>query len=319
MSYYGLSVLLGAASYGVLSAFAVNAYDKGYSLGEVVGTQLILGSLLCWGWVLLRKMVRTRRLKGDPAKLAADKAAHALTWKMRGTLLACGLPTMFTSLLYNEALHHISASLAIILMFQFTWIGVLIESAMTRRKPGAIVYVTLAVLLGGTALAAGLTEKGIGEFSRFGLILGLLSAVSYSLFILVSGKAVVAAPPAARTAWMTTGSMIGVLLIHPPVHLFNGNVTVELLGYALALGLFGSFIPPVLFAIGVPRIGNGMAGILGSVELPVAVAVSAIVLREKISLLQWGGVAIVLIGVAIPELSRRLARERTGMTASGNG
>ncbi|RUS47144.1 DMT family transporter [Cohnella sp. AR92] len=306
MRYDGLSVLLGAASYGVLSTITVHAYNEGYSMPQVIGTQLMLGVCLCWGWAWLLRTIRAwraSRVKGRKAQ----PTSSSLTWKQRGILLLCGLPSTCTSLAYGEALHHVSASLAIILLFQFTWIGVLIESVMRRRRPGVSVFLTLAVLLGGTALAAGLLEKGVDEFSRFGIMLGLLSAVTYSLFILVSGKAVVTAEPAERTAWMITGSMLGVLILHPPVYLFNGTMTGELLLFGLALGLFGSFIPPALFAIGVPRISNGLAGILGSVELPVTVSMSAVALHESISLLQWGGVALVLIGVAIPELSRRLS------------
>ncbi|MNW65137.1 EamA-like transporter family protein [compost metagenome] len=68
------------------------------------------------------------------------------------------------------------------------------------------------------------------------------------------------------------------------------------------LGLFGAFIPPVLFAIGVPHIGGGMAGILGAAELPVAVLLSSFVLHEQVSGLQWTGVVLVLLGVMLPEL-----------------
>ncbi|MNP85125.1 hypothetical protein D3C76_1847240 [compost metagenome] len=54
-----------------------------------------------------------------------------------------------------------------------------------------------------------------------------------------------------------------------------------------------------------------MAGILGAVELPIAVLLSSIVLHEHVSGLQWFGVIIVLIGVALPELYKlRMRRSR---------
>lgn len=70
--------------------------------------------------------------------------------------------------------------------------------------------------------------------------------------------------------------------------------------------MFGAFLPPVLFAIGVPHIGEGLTGILGASELPVAVFLSAIVLHEHVSALQWAGVMLVMLGVALPELMRRI-------------
>ena len=46
---YLISVLLGAMSYGILSTIVVKAYEEGYVIGEVVGSQLLTGFLLFWG------------------------------------------------------------------------------------------------------------------------------------------------------------------------------------------------------------------------------------------------------------------------------
>lgn len=302
---YLLSVFLGAASYGILSTIVVLAYGKGYELGEVVGSQLLTGFVLAWGLALFMKWrwkQKTRVTAGNHT--AVNGAVDKLTWKHRLLLMAAGTPTAITGLLYYESLRYIPASLAIILLFQFTWIGVLIQSISQRKRPNGIMFFTIAVLLGGTLLAAGIMEQGTGKFNVTGVILGLLSAVSYSLFILFSGKAVPSVHPAYRSAWMITGGMLLVFILFPPLFLFNGLIWGELLLFGFLLGVFGAFIPPVLFAIGVPHIGEGMAGILGASELPVAVLLSAFVLNEHVSMLQWAGVTIVLLGIALPELMK---------------
>ena len=99
-----------------------------------------------------------------------------------------------------------------------------------------------------------------------------------------------------------------VFLLFKPEFLWNGELFSQLMLYGALLGLFGAFIPPLLFAYGVPHIGEGMAGILGAAELPVAVMLSSIVLQEHVSPLQWGGVVLVLIGVAYPELIKLIRR-----------
>lgn len=303
---YLLSVFLGAACYGILSTIVVLAYGNGYELGEVVGSQLLTGFVLAWVLALFMKW-REKRSKGARKGLGSITSENMtkLTWKHRLLLMAAGTPTAVTGLLYYQSLRYIPASLAIILLFQFTWIGVLIQAVSQRKRPNGIMFFTIAILFGGTVLAAGIMEQGTGGFNMTGIILGLLSAISYSLFILFSGKAVPSVHPVYRSAWMITGGMLLVFILFPPVFLFNGLFWSDLMLYGFLLGLFGAFIPPVLFAVGVPHIGEGMAGIVGASELPVAVLLSSFILNEHVSALQWTGVIVVLVGIALPELLKR--------------
>lgn len=320
---YLLSVLFGAISYGVLSTIVVLAYGQGYQLGEVVGAQLLTGFILAWMLAFYTKQREQRKARTvsnavSPVTQAAEAAkalAAKLTWKSRVLLMLAGMPTAITGLLYYHSLRYIPASLAIILLFQFTWISVLIQAFSKRQRPKGVMMLALIVLFGGTLLAAGIMEDGAAQFNWIGIIFGLLSAVSYSLFILFSGKAVPAVHPAYRSAWMITGGLLLVFILFPPMFLFNGLIWGQLLVFGFLLGLFGAFIPPVLFAIGVPHIGEGMAGVLGAAELPVAVTMSALILNEHVSMLQWVGVVVVLMGILLPELKRFKGRSQRTMAA----
>ncbi|BBH20474.1 multidrug transporter [Paenibacillus baekrokdamisoli] len=302
---YLFSVLLGAMSYGILSTIVVKAYGQGFELGEVVGSQLLTGFILSWALALFIKL-RSKR-KGKPQAAVQNLIAHKLTWTQRLMLMAAGAPTAITGLLYYQSLRYIPNSLAIVLLFQFTWIGVLIHAISQRKRPNGIMLLTVAILFGGTLLAAGILEQGLSNFNLLGVALGLLSAVSYSLFIIFSGKAVPSVHPAFRSAWMISGALLLVFILFPPHFLFNGLLWGNLLLFGLLLGLFGAFIPPLLFAVGVPHIGEGMAAILGASELPVAILLSSVVLHEQVSILQWTGVVLVLLGVALPELVKQLS------------
>ncbi|RKN70637.1 EamA family transporter [Paenibacillus ginsengarvi] len=315
---YKLSVLLGAACYGILSTIVTKAYGKGYTLGEVVGSQLTTGFLLAWALILYMEWKRRRAGTGVDAQNGSSTLPVKPAWRQRLILMAAGMPTAITGLLYYESLKYIPNSLAILLLFQFTWMGVLIHAIGQKRRPGGTILLTLAVLLGGTLLAAGVLEQGWSKFDWLGVLLGLASALSYTLFMLLSGKAVPSVHPAYRSAWMITGGMLLVFVLFPPSFLFSGALLNGLLPYGFMLGLFGAFLPPVLYAIGVPRIGEGLTGILGAVELPVAVLLASTVLHEAVSALQWIGVLLVLLGVALPEVLRRAGGGRP-LTATGDG
>jgi drug/metabolite transporter (DMT)-like permease len=300
---YMISVLLGAMSYGILSTIVVLAYGRGYKLGEVVGSQLITGLMLACVLALFTKWRENRKGRAISKGPNSDvRSGGKLTWPQRLLLMAAGMPTAITGLLYYQSLRYIPASLAIILLFQFTWIGVIVHAVSERRRPNRIMLLTLVILFGGTLLAAGIVEQESGRLNLTGIALGLLSAVSYSLFILFSGRVMPSVHPAFRSVWMLTGATALVIVLFPPYFLFNGLIWGDLLLYGFLLGLFGAFIPAVLFAIGVPHIGEGMTSILGASELPIAVLASSLVLHEHVSLLQWVGVGLVLLGVALPEL-----------------
>jgi drug/metabolite transporter (DMT)-like permease len=303
MLKYMIYVFLGACSYGVLSSIVKIAYTHGYTLGEVVGTQMLWGTLITWAISVIMQRKTLVKQQKEAVDTQTNLATRA-SLKEKLLLIAVGTFMVMTGLLYYGSLQQIPASLAIILLFQFTWIGVLIE-ALTRRKwPSRLQSITLVLIFIGTGLAAGITKSGIASAPLWGIMLGLLSAISYTLFIFFSGKTVPRLDPIYRSAWMSTGGLLFVFILFPPSYLFNGSLEFTLLGFGLLLGLFGAVIPTILFTIGIPKIGSGLASILGSAELPVAMICSTFLLHEHLDLLQWVGVSIILLCISLPRLKR---------------
>ena len=93
-----------------------------------------------------------------------------------------------TTVLYNQALERLDASLAIVLLFQFTWITILLDSVSRRQWPSKFRLLAIFIVMVGTLLAVGILEEGLTRFDTVGIILGLRSAVAYSLFIWWTGR-----------------------------------------------------------------------------------------------------------------------------------
>ena len=72
------------------------------------------------------------------------------------------------------------------------------------------------------------------------------------------------------------------------------------------MGFFGSLVPPLLFNIGMPKIGSGLGTILSASELPTAVLMSTLVLHEAVTFSKWIGVIVILIGIAYPNFKKPL-------------
>ena len=55
---------------------------------------------------------------------------------------------------------------------------------------------------------------------------------------------------------MTTGATLLIFIVLQPEFLFSSTLNNGLLKYGLITGIFGSLIPPLLFNIGMPKIGS---------------------------------------------------------------
>jgi drug/metabolite transporter (DMT)-like permease len=211
-----------------------------------------------------------------------------------------------TGILYYQSLQTIPTAFAVILLFQFTWMGMLVDWIIQRRAPGRNQWIAVVIVLTGTFSSAGLDTSVLAHINPLGILLGLLAAASYTGFINVNGRVGLDVPPAQKSAWMMTGATLLTLIVFPPHFLFDGSITHGLWIWAALLGIFGVIIPPYLYARGIPFVGTSMATILGSIELPVVVILSSLVLREPVSWTQWLGTILILAGIVVSEYRRLL-------------
>ena len=281
-------VLFGACSFGILSTFVKLAYADGYTLSDVTGTQAFFGAILLWSFYFLQTKISK--------KVYPKSSTH---WFK---LLAAGTFTGLVSMFYYQCVKLVPASLAIILLMQFVWISVLLELFIYKKKPSKLQILAIVVILFGTVLASGFMAAKASQISLEGIFFGMLAALCYAIFLMLNGKLGNDYPPLKKSALMITGACILIFICLPPTFIINGALSGSLLKWGIILAVFGTFIPPICFAAGIPKIGLTLSSILSSVELPVAVMVSSLVLHEEVSLIRWLGVIIILSALIIPNL-----------------
>lgn len=286
---YIIAVFIGACSYGVLSTIVKLAYGDGATTSLVTVGQFLIG----W-FVLFVSFLFTKR-------------KEVIGKKDKVKLMLAGIPTGLVGVFYYLSLVTLEASLSIILLFQFVWIGILFEFLFYRRTPDKVTTFSVLILMFGTTLASGVMKGEDLGGNLFGVIYGLLAAVSFALFILTNATVMPKLPPIQRSYYMVTGSMLVVVMIFSPflIRGVDPNVITSFGQYGILLGLFGVVIPPILFAYGMPKIGSALGSILGSAELPVAVLLSMVILEEHVTVIQWCGVAIIIFGIVYPNIQNR--------------
>ncbi len=293
----GLLVFVGAASFGLLSTIVKFAYAQGYTLGEITGTQSFSGMVILW----LFYLVSLRRKSKENS--TGDIIQRTGWWKVS----LAGTFTGLVGIFYYQSVKLLPASVAIILLMQYLWISILIEAIVFRKKPTKKQLLLAGIIFIGTLLAGGLFNEEI-VLNLEGLAYGFLAATCYALFLMTSGRIGNDLPALKKSALMITGACIITWVIFPPLFFFNGVYGGGLYLWGVSLALLGTVIPPLLFSIGMPRVGVSIGAILSSAELPVATLSSAFILGESVDMVRWSGVLLILLAVVATNITFRHSR-----------
>lgn len=286
-------VLIGAACFGFTPIFAKMGFGYGYSLGQINIVQMIFSFLLLWALAFSKRV-----------------SFKELTRKNTIQIMITGCFVGLTTIFYYGAMQYLPASLAIILMFQFVWIGIILEWVFSKIKPTPVTLLSIILILIGVFFASNIINGSIQDLPLKGFVFGILAAFTYAGFIFFSGKVATNVDPWLRTALMVTGSTILVLILFmreiPSVLPLPGTLFTT----AIGVSLFGAVLPPLFFALGAPLVSGGFANILTSIELPVAILSASIILSETVTPIQWLGTAIILVAILLNELGTNIFRFR---------
>lgn len=293
MSKYILMVFTGACSYGILSTLAKLSYKEGFNAAQVSFVQALIGALVLWSMVILQE----RRSSGK-------KQASPITGKTWLLLLLTGSAIGLTTFLYYLSVQYIPASIAIIALMQFTWMTVLLDWYLLKNAPGTMLLMAIACILIATVMASGGLDS-IKTLSFTGISIALASALLYAFYIIANSRAGKQIPSVKRSAIMVTGAAAGIFLVN--CYQLSGGIPLSFsfFKWTSLLALFGTIIPPILFAKGIPKVGASVSSVLMVAEMPVAIICSSLLLKEAIHGIQWVGIIIMLCAIVYLNISNR--------------
>ncbi|TDE27997.1 EamA/RhaT family transporter [Flavobacterium ranwuense] len=275
---------LGATSYGMLATFVKIAYGEGFTTPEVTIAQFVYGIT----GMLLINLFQKAKKRNDVVK--ASK-------KNIGQLMLAGTSLGMTSIFYYLAVKYIPVSIAIVLLMQTVWMGVLFEMILEKKRPSTQKIVSVVIVLIGTALATNLIESKV-ELDWRGIVLGLLAAASFTTTMFTANRVATHISSAQRSLFMLLGGAVIVtgFAIATQTTPFNFEIFMK---WGIILALFGTIIPPLLFNAGFPLTGIGLGSIVSALELPVSVLMAYFLLSEKVSLIQWIGIVLIILAIVI--------------------
>lgn len=164
----------------------------------------------------------------------------------------------------------------------------------TVPKVSAMIIVTVGILCinGADVQAHGLS---------WGLVCGFLSAVCFALLVIamkkVSGIGGILSPACQLLVASLVVAAVTLSMPTAPISLDMTHIACM-----VCLGIVNTGLGYYLYFSGVQRLSAQSVSICGYMEPLTALALSAILLGESLTLLQWIGAACILGGVALSEL-----------------
>ena len=212
-------------------------------------------------------------------------------------LFACGGVTVFcTAALYYAAMRNSSVSTAAVLMntspaFVMTFSVLFFHEKLTKKK-----LVGLLVMLTGCMLVSGILSGGL-DFRLLGVVLGLGSGLSYSIYSIIAKEEVLRGyhSLSATLYHFVIMGCIGLCFMDFPSYLpcvVKAPATV--IPLLVGIGLVTCVIPYFMFSLSLKYVPVGTAAALGVIEPMSATLYSVIFFREQLSVPAIVGIGMIL-------------------------
>lgn len=205
--------------------------------------------------------------------------------------------------LFFASIQRIDLSLASLLICGYPAIVVAGAVLLRRERASKQRMAALVVALAGVSLA--LAGGAGGALDPIGIGLALSAAVAYAAYVLVSDRLLGKTEPLVLAAMLCAGAATAFTLGGAA----TGSLAVGLPPGALLLiagvALIATVLPIAAFLGGVRRLGPSRATILGTVEPPLTIGLSALVFGERLSPVQLLGAALVVSAVVIVQARAR--------------
>lgn len=234
-----------------------------------------------------------------------SRSAAPLSPAERGKIVVLGLIGYYlSSFLDFLGLQYISAGLERLILFLAPSFVLLISFVFLKKKITGHEWLALLVSYGGTVLVFLHDVRVGGSNIALGGALVLASAISYALYLLLSGELVRKVGTLRLVAYAMCVSSVACIaqffLLRPAGMLVQPQ---EVYALSLLNAVFCTVLPVYLTMLAVEKIGAASASQAGMVGPVSNLLLAALILGEPVTGIQLGGTALVLYGMYL--LSRK--------------
>ena len=278
--------LISAIAYGLNPLGALYLYQDGFTVSSVLFYRY---SFAVIGLIIMMF------LKREPFSISRREFPILA---LLGVLFAISSITLYSSFL------HMEAGIACTILFVYPIMVAMIMSIFFKERVHLATILSIALAISGIVLLY--QGDGNATLSTWGVILVLLSSLSYAIYIVIVNRAQLKMSAIKLTLYvMLIGAITVALnsLINPSCGALQPLTTTTQFGFSLMLGIVPTLISLVTMAIAVRLIGSTPTAIMGSLEPVTAVAIGTLVFNEPLTSRLLIGITMILCAVVIIILS----------------
>lgn len=288
----------GAMLFATKGIFAKKLYALGVGVEALVAIRAVMAVPLFWLFAGAREGLAG--LGSIPPRSALAAAGAGVLCYYVGALLDF------------EALTMIDASIERVLMFSYPAMVVVYTSVRDRAWPSGRVLTALALTYAGIFLVVGGLDGAELRANALGALLVIASAMTFAAYFLIGERHTRVIGSARYTLIAMTSAAIALalhfLVMREPAELAQ----IPARGWALlvALGTLVMFVPALMQAEGIRRIGAAHGAVMSSAGPPTTILLAWLLLGERMSAWQFAGVGAIVAGILALDLDRTRAKTR---------
>ena len=200
-----------------------------------------------------------------------------------------------------HALELIDVSLERSLLFSYPAIVVLYTAITTRRFPSRTVLGAVVATYVGILLVVGGFDAAAWQRNLAGSAMVLFCATTTATYFLIGERTMAQLGSAGFTIIAMVSATVATLLFCLPYHPIDAALRVSGRGWLLlaALAVLCMFLPTLMQAAGIQRIGAVRGALVSTVGPPAALLMGSALLGERPGLAQLLGTALIVTGVVV--------------------
>ncbi len=288
--------IVSGVSFGLIPLFSIPVIAAGMGNVSILVYRFLFGSIAMLGMLLLRK---------TDMRISISELLRIII------LSAFYIGTALATL---ECYHYLSSGIATALVYTDPiWcaiIGLLfLGDKFSLKQTSSIILATVGVMM----MTGVFTEDG--TFSALGLFWGLMSGLSYALYLIFVPRLNLKRIPSLKLTFYVF--FIGMILLAAYNITTEGRIETvpdtECWINIILLGLIPTALSNICVTMSLRLIDSTIVAILGAFEPLTAMVIGILVLGDPWSLLSLSGAALILLAVAIltilPKYINRLRKE----------
>lgn len=240
----------------------------------------------------------------------ANRNKHSVALTTRDKLAVIGLGLIgyyLASYLDFLGLQYISAGLERLILFLYPTMVVIISALVFKHKIGRTALFALVISYAGIALVFMHDMHVLQHDALSGSVLVFGSALAYAVYLVGAGHTIARIGATRFTAYVMTVACAACLLQFAVTHSVAAlDLPFRVYGLSIAMAVFSTVLPAFLLAAAMRRIGSVHTSMIGSIGPVSTILLAYVFLGERMSLEQITGSILVLAGVLMISLKKRV-------------